>query len=706
MESVPNRLLELIADRKVVPFLGAGFSTSSGLPSWYSLVNSMISNFAPHGNEGLIRSLANIAGKSDVAEILDSLSPTEFAIKEFLYEQICSPKYQPSEYHKCLLDLHSDTIITTNWDVLIENAHLKNYLSCHVIYRDADVAAYDPNREVQLLKIHGTITDLDSIIYRKSQYEKFWSDRRVLLNLVSTLMATRSFLFIGYGFGDPNILEVLQKLKDCIGRPRREHYALTFGNNRMAHAWQNLGVHMIQAPNFDPDLQNFQTSTLQFLQELSGMSRGISISNLERAKLVNNELVRFVRRMPPEPILRMRGSLGWLSNPVPIPNDPVYGSDIQDKEERKMTDLVCELLDASPLAKLRSILHLDMKALLRRGFKPEHLLRRLGTVREMLRRYKDRIDIVHDAIPSQLNHMIFDDQVSLLGFKRSTGLGIERAVLVRDRATVRTEVQQFDDDYSETLEHNRAMASRIGIDTNLTTWRSLFIERLIEEQIRNLSIQMSFSDVVGNFSSLLIERPPTYDGLQMFALATEFAVQKHEEYKQTREDGITPYAVHPLRVVERLRTVGLIDDYEILSAAVMHDVVEDCEVSLAYIETTFGKRVATIVDQLSKKAEQGAEGYLSQLKNANREAKTVKLADRWDNVEDLMSFRKERFGSGSSEEYIWQSTLVLEICRDANTWLATSLESRIRQASILLKETRGFSSPSTDPISMLPKLKL
>src|ERR1044071_4608159 len=199
MEMIPNRLSELIAERKVVPFLGAGFSVRSGLPSWYKIVEGMIENFAHGGNERLIHELNNIVGKSDVADILDSLSPTEFAIKEYLYEQIYSPKYKPSEYHKYLLDLHCDTIITTNWDVLIESAHLNNYLSCHVIHRDSDVAAYDPNREVQVLKIHGTITDPDSIIYRKSQYEKFWEERKVLFNLVSTLMATRSFLFIGYG---------------------------------------------------------------------------------------------------------------------------------------------------------------------------------------------------------------------------------------------------------------------------------------------------------------------------------------------------------------------------------------------------------------------------------------------------------------------------------------------------------------------------
>lgn len=688
VEIVPDRLLELVAERKVVPFLGSGFSVRSGLPSWYTLANGMVNNFAPHGNKALIRELANIAGKSDVAEMLDSLSPTEFAIKEFLHEQIYSPKYQPSEYHKHLLDLHCDTIITTNWDVLVENAHLNNHLSCHVIYRDSDVAAYDPNRDVQVLKIHGTITDPDSLIYRQSQYEHFWGDRKVLLNLVSTLMATKSFLFIGYGFGDPNILEVLEKLKACLGKPRREHYALTFGNNEMVRAWQSLGVHLIQAPNFHPETQDFESSTLEFLQELSGRSRGISISNLERAKLVNRELSRFVRRMPPQPILRMRGSLGWLSNPMPIPNDPVYGNDIQDKEERRMTDLVCEFLEASPLAKLRSILHVDMRPLLRRGFKPEHLLRRLATVRELLRLYKERIEVVHDSIPSQLNHMIFDEQTSLIGFKRSNGLGIERAILVRDRATVRTEIQQFDDDFEEILIQNRAMASQFGIDTNIDTWRTSLFERLVDDQLKKLSKQISVGSRIGDVNAPPMDGYSGAEKFYLFALATEFAVQKHGGFRQTREDGSTPYAVHPIRVAERVRAVGLIDDYEVLSAAVLHDVVEDCEVTLAHISKTFGPRVAHIVDELSKKPGQSSDEYLQQLKNATREAKTVKLADRWDNVEDLLTFKKERFGDSSSEEYVKNSAKVLELCRDANTWLATSLELKIREASVVFKVTQ------------------
>jgi hypothetical protein len=679
MKSVPIRLLELIADRKIVPFIGAGFSIPSGVPSWHSIVNGLVNNFAPEGKHHLIEELSNLIGKPDVAEVIDSITPTEFATKEYLIEQVNSPKYRPSEYHDYLIELHCDTIITTNWDTLIETAAWNNHQPCHVICRDSDVAQYDPDREMQLLKIHGTILDHDSLIYRKSHYEQFWEKRPLLFDLLATLMATKSFLFLGYGFGDPNILEVIHKLRDRLGKARREHYALVFSRSSLTRAWQDLGVTIIEAPSFDPNNIDGGVGVLEFLHELSGKSRGIAITNLERAKLINQELSRLIKRMPPKPILRMRGSLGWLSNPVPVSGDPIYGSDVQDLEERQMTDLVCRFFDSSSQGRMKCILHLNFKPLIRRGYKPLHLLRRLETVKEMLDRYGQSIEIVHDTIPSNLNHMFFDDQCSLLGFKKSEGVGIDRTVLVRNRAVVRAEAQLFDEDFEAIMDRNKIIAEEKGISTQQGDWLNVLIKTLVEEQLVELTKHVNDYDLntsipISSGESRGYKLP---EGAILLSHALEFACRKHGEYAQTREDGVTPYAVHVIRVVERLRSIALVDDYEILAAAALHDVVEDCNVPIDLISEQFGQRVAGIVSELSASPNQTPSQYLDQIKGARKEAKIVKLADRWDNIVDLRNFHKERFGEYFSIEYLQWSKLMLEACENANPKLALSLKNEI-----------------------------
>jgi len=115
-----------------------------------------------------------------------------------------------------------------------------------------------------------------------------------------------------------------------------------------------------------------------------------------------------------------------------------------------------------------------------------------------------------------------------------------------------------------------------------------------------------------------------------------------------RKDG-TPYITHPLAVVEKLAALSL--DKETLAAALLHDVIEDTEISEAEIQQRFGNKVAELVQGVTK---------LNQLENIHLEEKQaknlekmilamtrdvrvilIKLADRLHNMETLCSMTKE-----------------------------------------------------------------
>jgi len=90
--------------------------------------------------------------------------------------------------------------------------------------------------------------------------------------------------------------------------------------------------------------------------------------------------------------------------------------------------------------------------------------------------------------------------------------------------------------------------------------------------------------------------------------------------------------------------VGFVEDFQILTAAALHDVIEDCEVQIGDIQQSYGKRIAMIVNELTHRSEQSKIEYVEQLKQATQEAKMIKLADRWDNILDLRMFKKDLFG--------------------------------------------------------------
>ena len=76
-----------------------------------------------------------------------------------------------------------------------------------------------------------------------------------------------------------------------------------------------------------------------------------------------------------------------------------------------------------------------------------------------------------------------------------------------------------------------------------------------------------------------------------------FAKEKHIGMK--REDGITPYSNHLESVINRLKNLGVTDE-DVLSAAWLHDTIENTNTTFDDIEQRFGSKVAVLVLSLSK----------------------------------------------------------------------------------------------------------
>ncbi len=122
--------------------------------------------------------------------------------------------------------------------------------------------------------------------------------------------------------------------------------------------------------------------------------------------------------------------------------------------------------------------------------------------------------------------------------------------------------------------------------------------------------------------------------------AYEFAKEAHEGQK--RKSG-EPYIIHPISVATMLVEMGM--DTDTVAASLLHDVVEDTEVSLQQVQSKFGQDVAKLVDGVTKlgllplttKEEQQAENIRKMLLAMSQDIRVViiKLADRLHNMRTL-----------------------------------------------------------------------
>jgi hypothetical protein len=153
-------------------------------------------------------------------------------------------------------------LVTTNWDPFIE----RDLDVLVPIVEDRDLAFWDDKKR-QVLKIHGCITRPYSLVATQSDYEACLTRNPLIFNKLKDLMATKTFLFMGYSMRDEDFQDVWGTITGSLGRFGKLGYAIDPNlTNEAADLWRARGIEI------------FKTSDLLFLRSLR--------DKLEKAGLV------------------------------------------------------------------------------------------------------------------------------------------------------------------------------------------------------------------------------------------------------------------------------------------------------------------------------------------------------------------------------------------------------------------------------------
>src|SRR6185295_3061134 len=160
----------------------------------------------------------------------------------------------------------------------------------------------------------------------------------------------------------------------------------------------------------------------------------------------------------------------------------------------------------------------------------------------------------------------------------------------------------------------------------------------------------------------------------------KFAAVAHDG--QRRKWGGEPYIMHPMRVAGRVTLLEGASE-EMVAAAWLHDVVEDCGVSIESLREQFGSIVARYVAELTSASKAAPYVDLSRedrkevdraaLAKACDESKRIKLCDRLDNVSGLPGCTDKKWAS----LYLDESSLLLEAIGGCDAALAAELKKVI-----------------------------
>ncbi len=165
--------------------------------------------------------------------------------------------------------------------------------------------------------------------------------------------------------------------------------------------------------------------------------------------------------------------------------------------------------------------------------------------------------------------------------------------------------------------------------------------------------------------------------------AASFAAKKHKLQKRKGDDG-EPYINHPLEVVNLLANVGKVEDYDILTAAILHDTVEDTDATKEEITELFGATVSDYVmevtDDKSLPKQERKQKQIEHAPHLSTGAKQIKLADKISNITDVTNNPPHDWSQERKIEYVNWGEKVVAGLRGVNADLEKYFDEIVSKA--------------------------
>ena len=195
-------------------FAGAGLSHPAGFVDWKGLLAEIVVELKlDPDTEDLVA-----AAQYHVNEQGNRGRLNQLLIAEFTKDT------EPTRNHQLLARLPIGTIWTTNYDHLIEEAFRKEHKRVDVKHRQDQLAHTKPGRDATVFKMHGDAEDAANAVLVREDYETYHHTRRLFSYQLQGDLVSKTFLFVGFSFTDPNMNYVLARIRGLMDKNLRTHY--------------------------------------------------------------------------------------------------------------------------------------------------------------------------------------------------------------------------------------------------------------------------------------------------------------------------------------------------------------------------------------------------------------------------------------------------------------------------------------------------
>ena len=241
---IPRPLLDDIAGGRCLPFIGAGFSVNAVLPenlempTWTGLT-AILAKIA--------KVPSNLGGPNVASEYERKFGRVQLieAIRKALHVD----QSKPGEAHRTFVNLPFDTIYTTNFDLLLEDACGITHKPYRSLVGELQMPFHGGPFTSTIVKMHGDLRHEEYMIVTREDYDGYLSSFPVIATHLSAMLITRTALFIGYSLSDPDFQNIRDVVKSRLGKFERMAYIIQFdASDSDAKTMLKENLHVISVP--------------------------------------------------------------------------------------------------------------------------------------------------------------------------------------------------------------------------------------------------------------------------------------------------------------------------------------------------------------------------------------------------------------------------------------------------------------------------
>jgi hypothetical protein len=196
-------------------FAGAGLSIPSGFLSWKELIEP----FAKSINLSTDKETDYLA----IAQFYFNDRRNRSRINNEILNEF-NKRTSKNENINILTRLPISTYWTTNYDHLLEEGIKENNRKVDIKITEKDLATHLYDRDAVVYKMHGDVQSPYEAVIIKDDYETYDFKRGLFTTALKGDLVSKTFLFIGFSFEDPNLNRILAKIKALLDTNVREHF--------------------------------------------------------------------------------------------------------------------------------------------------------------------------------------------------------------------------------------------------------------------------------------------------------------------------------------------------------------------------------------------------------------------------------------------------------------------------------------------------